>query len=195
LIAEARDEYARLIPNLPNLGGKQPFKTFVLATGWFLAFQRALERHGLPLSEAGDLAYELTTRYVEAMPRAVAWLIRRAWFTRLFRTRLRWRASRSQRRRQREDFVFHYVEGDSKQFDYGVDYTECAVWSFLQRQGAPELAPYICALDQIYSDAFSWGLARTTTLAEGGEKCDFRFKRGRKSEIASTLRRWSGPAA
>ena len=83
--------------------------------------------------------------------------------------------------------MFEYVECDAAHFDFGIDYVECAVWSFLQAQGAPELAPYICALDQIYSEAFGWGLARTTTLAEGGGRCDFRFRRGGETEIASTV--------
>lgn len=195
LIAEAREEYARLIPELPNLGGRQPFSQFIVATGWFLAFHRVLARRGRPVREAGEFAYELTMRNVAAMPRVVAWLISRAWFSRLFRMRVRWRALQSQRRRQRGDFVFNYVEGDAERFDYGVDYVECAVWSFLQQQGSPELAPYICALDRIYSEAFAWGLARTSTLAEGGDRCDFRFKQGGGTEIMSTVRSRNEPAA
>ncbi len=195
LVAEAREEYARLIPELPNLGGRQPFTRFVVATGWFLAFHRALTRRGRPVGEAGDFAWGLTTRYVEAMPRAVARLVSLAWFSRLFRIRVRRQALRSQRRRRRGDFVFRYVEGDAERFDYGVDYVECAVCSFLQQQGAPELAPYICALDRVYSDAFAWGLTRTSTLAEGGERCDFRFKRGGATRITSTVERWGGPVA
>lgn len=85
------------------------------------------------------------------------------------------------------DFVYEYVEGDGERFDFGVDYLECAVWSFLKAQGTPELAPYVCALDQLYSDAFKWGLSRTSTLAEGGTRCDFRFRRGGETKIVSTV--------
>lgn len=187
LIAEARHEYARLIPELPDLHGRQPFSQFVAATGWFLAFYRALAQSGRPLEEAGEFAYGLTAQYIESLPRVAIRLLHRVWFSKLFQKRVSFRARQSQERRQRGDFVYEYVEGEPDRFDFGVDYLECATWTFLKAQGAPELAPYVCALDQLYSDTFGWGLVRTTTLAEGGARCDFRFKRGGETKIASTI--------
>jgi hypothetical protein len=187
MIAEARHEFACLIPELPDLQGRQPFSQFVEATGWFLAFHRALARSGRPVREAGEFAYALTAKYIESIPRVAARLVHWVWFSSLFRRRLRFRAKQSQQRRQRADFVFEYVEGDAERFDFGIDYLECAVWTFLKAQGAPELAPYVCALDELYSDTFGWGLVRSTTLAEGGARCDFRFKRGGETRLTSTV--------
>ena len=42
--------------------------------------------------------------------------------------------------------------------------------------------PYICALDFPISKTFNRGLIRTKTLAEGADICDFRYKKGRKTE-------------
>jgi len=187
LITEARQEYARLIPELPDLHGRQPFAKFIAATGWFLAFHRALAQNGRPVRGAGEFAYALTAQYVASLPRFAAPLIRWLWFSKLFQRRVRFRAKQSQKHRQRGDFVYEYVEGEAQRFEFGVDYLECAVWTFLKSQGAPELAPYVCALDQLYSDTFGWGLVRSTTLAEGGPRCDFRFKRGGETRIASTV--------
>jgi len=36
----------------------------------------------------------------------------------------------------------------------------------------------------LYSEALGWGLRRTMTLADGQERCDFRFKRGGKTHVA-----------
>jgi len=58
------------------------------------------------------------------------------------------------------------------------------VVKFFHCQGADELVPYMCRLDYAMSKAMGMGLVRTTTLAEGGEKCDFRFKRGRETKPA-----------
>ena len=49
-----------------------------------------------------------------------------------------------------------------------------------------ELAPYVCAVDKVASEMMGWGLSRTMTLAEGREKCDFRFKKGGKTDVAMT---------
>jgi hypothetical protein len=46
---------------------------------------------------------------------------------------------------------------------------------------------YLCAHDVIASDFSHTGLHRTETLAEGGKKCDFRFKAGRNTEVKSTV--------
>jgi hypothetical protein len=54
---------------------------------------------------------------------------------------------------------------------------------FLQQQGAPELGPYLCAADLVYSEMLDWGLIRTQTLAEGADKCDFRFKKGGPTRV------------
>ena len=39
--------------------------------------------------------------------------------------------------------------------------------------------------DIALSDAMGWGLIRTETLADGCERCDFRFKKGGKTRISS----------
>jgi hypothetical protein len=105
-------------------------------------------------------------------------------FSRLYLRRLRKRALESHQRKYPDDYVYDFVEGDGKSFDYGVDYLECASCKFLAKQGAPELAPYLCPADILYSEALGWGLLRTMTLAEGAEKCDFRFKKGGPTKVA-----------
>lgn len=65
----------------------------------------------------------------------------------------------------------------------GIDYIECASCKLLNEQGATELGPYVCAVDKVASEMLGWGLRRTMTLAEGGERCDFRFKKGGETHV------------
>ena len=44
---------------------------------------------------------------------------------------------------------------------------------------------YVCLSDMALSDAMGWGLKRTETLADGCDKCDFRFRKGAATEISS----------
>jgi hypothetical protein len=184
LILEARQANEALIPQLPYIGGKQPFTQFLISTAWLLAMYRALQRHGQTVEEVGILGYDVMEAYLQAYPRYLRrFLGHMTWSPRYLR-RLRERAAESQKRRYPGDYVYTFVAGDGVTFDYGVDYTECASVKFLRAQGAPELAPYLSAADILYSQALGWGLQRTTTLAEGGEKCDFRFKRGGETRVA-----------
>lgn len=184
MIKETRSEYEVIIPQIPYIGGKQPFTQFVIATAEFLAMYRVMKGQGKTVEETGDLIYEMCEAVIKSYPSFVLRLTGSlSIFSRRTIDALRKGAEESQKREYPGDFVFTFVEGDNVKFDYGIDYMECGPCKFLNKQGAPELAPYICSIDALYSEAFGWGLVRTTTIAEGFDKCDFRFKRGGRTSV------------
>ena len=93
-------------------------------------------------------------------------------------------AAISQEHRHPDDWVFEVVEGDGQDFAFGVDYTECGIVKYLAREGAPELAPYLCWLDYPQFAAMHLRLDRSETIAQGGQKCDFRLSRGKPVQVA-----------
>jgi hypothetical protein len=184
LVGESRREYEALIPLIPYIGDKNPLLIFLLPASRYLAIYRVLRRQGLTLEDAGHLIYEMSEAELKAIPGLVRRLIGYLWFSRLFRGRVKKRAAESQERKYPGGYVLTYVEGNGQNFDYGIDYTECAGCKFLSAQNALELAPYMCAVDKAASELLGWGLTRTMTIAEGSEKCDFRFKKGGKTNVA-----------
>lgn len=187
MIVRVREEYRRLIPVLPYVGGEQPFTQFVISSGWFLAFFRVMQAHGEQVRDTGELAYQLSRLYLERVPGFARHLLGSMSFSPGYLTKLRQRAEESQKHPYPRGYVYNFVEGDGVNFDYGVDYHQCATWTLFQEQGAAELTPYLCACDYLYSEMLGWGLTRTTTLGEGGQVCDFRFKRGGPTKIYSTV--------
>jgi hypothetical protein len=183
MVEESRAEYAALIPQMPYIGGKQPFTQFVVFTAWFLAMYRVLKRRGYSVEEIGRLISEMGQAFVGAYPAYLLRLMGRRYFSRRHIAEVQRRAAASPHSPYPDDYLYDFVEGDGIVFDWGVDYRRCAGVEFLKAQGALELAPYLCAGDVLYSDAFGWGLARTTTLAEGHERCDFRFKKGAPTRV------------
>ena len=184
LVAETRHEFENLIPQLPYIGGKQPFTQFIVATGLSLAMYRIAKAHGKTVEETGELLYEIGKAYLKSSPAFLVRLFGKMNFSPFYLKRLRRRAVESHKRQYPDDYVFNFIEGDGKTFDYGVDYIECASCKFLAKQGAAELAPYLCPVDILYSEALGWGLMRTKTLAEGADRCDFRFKKGGHTKVA-----------
>lgn len=184
LIEQTRREYGELIPQLPYLGGQEPFTRFLISTAELLAVYRTVTAHGQALAQAGELVFEIGRAYLKAYPLTLTRWFGFMNFTPFYLHRLRKRAIESHARRYPEGYVFDFIPGDGVTFDYGVDYLECASCKFLARQGASEFAPYICPSDILYSDALGWGLTRTMTLAEGAPRCDFRFKRGGNTRVA-----------
>jgi hypothetical protein len=187
VIPEIRREYEDLIPQIPYIGNKKPFTQWLLATAQFLAMYRVLKRHGKSLEETGRIGYETSEQMLNAYPKLLLRFLGRATFSKKRLKNAQIHAEESQKRKYPGDYVFKFVEGDSESFDFGIDYSECASHKFLAAQDALELAPYICATDILQSEKFGWGLTRTMSLAEGGEKCDFRFKKGGKTNITSTV--------
>ena len=185
MVGETRQEYSKLIPEIPYIGRNRILVRFIIGTAQSLAIYRALASHGKTLEEAGKLYYLICQALLNSYPGIVHWLIGRMSFSRFFLRALKKEALESQKRLYPGGYVFSFVDGDGREFDYGVDYSECGGCKFLSQQGASEFAPYVCTADIIYSELFGWGLTRTKTIAEGFEKCDFRFKKGGKTRVAS----------
>jgi hypothetical protein len=184
LLAETRREFEALIPQLPYVGGKQPFTEFIVFTGMPLAIYRISQSHDKTVEQIGELFYKIGRAVLKSAPAGLLGMVGKMSFSRLYLSRVRKRAIESHMREYPEGYVYDFIEGDGKTFDYGVDYLECASCKFLAKQGASELAPYLCPVDILYSEALGWGLTRTMTLAEGAGKCDFRFKQGGKTKVA-----------
>ena len=77
----------------------------------------------------------------------------------------------------------YFVEGTDEDFDYGLDITECGICKLYAAYGANKLSRYMCLSDYVVSKAFNRGLVRYKTIAEGADKCDFRFKKGRETFV------------
>jgi len=183
LIGEARHWYEEIIPQIPYIGKGNPFLIFLLPATRYLAVYRAFQEHGWSLEEIGRLVYALGESEFKELPGWMRHLIGILWFSPWLTVRIRKRALSSHDRIYPGDYVLDYVTAGPG-FDWGVDYVECASCKFLDDQDAPELKPFVCAVDKIASEMLGWGLKRTKTLAEGGDRCDFRFKKGGQTNVS-----------
>jgi hypothetical protein len=154
----------------------------LVTTAAALALYQPLKGQGVTVEQAGEIIYRAFECQLDAYPRPLLRLIGWLGFTAPFLQGMRRQARESQKRIYPGDWVYTFVEGDGVGFDYGLDYTECAICKLFQAHDAGELVPYLCVADFAHSRAFDTGLVRTMTLAEGGDRCDFRYKRGREVE-------------
>ncbi len=184
---EIRRQYASLIPQIPYIGGKRNQLTEnLIGTTSSLAVFKVLRARGETTEHIGKLHQQMVETHLSSLPTWRFRLMRAVLSTRLgqvvMKRMLKRAAAASQRREYAEGFVFHIVEGDGKTFDFGIDYTECAIVKFFRAQGADEFTRYVCLYDYPHSRLSGTGLVRTMTLAEGAEKCDFRFRIGAEPE-------------
>ncbi|MCR4731195.1 MAG: L-2-amino-thiazoline-4-carboxylic acid hydrolase [Saccharofermentans sp.] len=63
----------------------------------------------------------------------------------------------------------------------GMDVLSCPVVNALAEIGMPEVAPVMCAIDQVYSTGYRGiDFRRTKSVAEGDDCCDYRYMRVKK---------------
>jgi len=183
---EVRQEYVKLIPEIPYIEGMRakPLNTFLLITAQKLATYKALKKHGKPPEEAWELCHEALRLKLAEIPQWKRWLLKHFMFSSLVKKIMQSRA-RKQEKGRFGDFEIEYLVGNGDDFDFGVNYLQCGNLNFVKKHGGEEFAPYICMSDIALSDAMGWGLIRTQTLADGCHHCDFRFKKGGATQISS----------
>ncbi len=175
---EILDEYRRLIPGLPYIGGRRNIHTSALVLAQqALAVYRVVVGHGGSVEDAGEVLHRMVKAEMERIPKVLRHWIGRQRFGRLRRRKLEKAARQSQARRYPGDWVFERIDGDGATFDFGIDYTECGIVKYLHAQDADELCPYGCDLDYVMFEAMGIGLRRTKTLAWGCDRCDFRLSK------------------
>jgi len=186
LYQETRQEYEALIPQIPHIEGIRGsmLNSFLLITAQEVAVYQAMKKRGKTAGEAWEICHEALKLRMERYSKLKRWLLERIMHSGILIKRMRKLAETGKQPRF-GDFEVRYVIGDGEEFDFGVDYVACGNYKFVLDQGAEEFAPYVCMSDIALSNALGWGLIRTETLADGCERCDFRFKKGGKTHISS----------
>lgn len=182
---ESIEEFDRLLPELPYIGGyTNDLTTNLYQSAACLAFYRKMMANGKTLEETGEILYRATELMAGAIP--LSGMVGSLSSSDAARKKLAVEADLSHQKQYPEDWVFDFIDGDGKDFDYGIDYTECGICKYFSAQGATELTPYLCLLDFPFSVIMNTGLERTTTLGHGGNRCDFRYKMDRPVQMEWT---------
>lgn len=182
LIDETREAFVQLIPQLPYIGEQNIWLENLLQAAMNLAMQRTLRKYGYTPAEMDQIVQAFYERVLTSQPKIARSLMHWYSFSPFYRSRLRKAAEISQQRRYPGNWVFSYLPGDDKNYDYGLDISECAICKFYTAQDEAGLVPGLCRLDFVSSQVLNLGLCRNTTLGEGGLKCDFRFRQGAAAE-------------
>ena len=187
IIEEIRREYETLIPLMPDFGGMEPFTRYIRSAAQYTASYRVLQRHGMSLEESGQFIYDFTEAFMKSYPRLFLRALSGDIYSKKMRNKAKEMEKTTHLREYPDNYVLHYIEGNGGEYDFAIQYSECAVCKFQEKIGAPELTPYICMVDKISSDLFNWGLHRKMIIAEGDPICDFRFKKGTETDITSKV--------
>lgn len=193
---KAPEIFEQVLSVLPDIGGDENMASKnLLGVPLLVPYYQLARGEGLSAEDIGlivynaldimtaDIPQETTSKASEEFFRPERYEIIKEW------------AEWTDKREYPDNYVAVAVAGYEDEFDFGYNYTECAIMKVLKKMGYPELAPYACFQDYPLSRLDGRGLKRTKTLAWGDEVCDFRFKKGHisvqswKSEINTVRER------
>ncbi|MGZ7096079.1 MAG: L-2-amino-thiazoline-4-carboxylic acid hydrolase [Methanobacterium sp.] len=179
---EIKQEFESIYDQIPYIGGdRNPLTSDLVSAVMDLAVYLVLKKHDKKLADIGEIAYNASEELLALYPEAADLATNPKYIP-----YIKMGADRSAERQYQEDWVYSFCEGNGD-FDYGLDFTECGIQKFFHKYDADEFTPYLCAMDIIMSDIANAGLHRTETLAEGGNKCNFRYKKGRETKVSNTV--------
>ena len=177
---QALKNFEARLPSLPDVGGERNWDSeFIPMSAWYVSLYEPLRQNGKTAADVGKLIYDLNRYSLSGVsPEAARTEQERLFSPKYLQYMQEW-AVWTQKRELSANWVAHFVPGSGRDFDYGIDYTECGLVKYCRSQGVPELAPYICPTDFDRSRAYGTGLQRSRTIARGDGICDFRYKKGR----------------
>jgi len=184
VLRETRQQYEALIPEIPYIGGDENLMTRHLGRSTTsLVLYKVMKAWGKTAEEIGKIVYDAVEVSVSQLPPRSGQELSTAYIA-----EEKERARKSQERRYSGDWLWEFVEGNGVEFDYGRDFLECGTQKLYHAHDADEFLPFYCYLDFVTHRTTCWGFARTKTLAEGYERCDFRLKKG-----GETKKGWPPP--
>jgi hypothetical protein len=193
ILADARREYARVRPEVPDIGGtRNVFQPVMTINGWIAALHRAMKSRGRSAGDTIRVCRQVFDGWLRKLPgfalHAIGALLLSAPVRRYFARQ----ALRSQERRYAQDFVWRLEEGPGGEVSFVFD--ECAVNKWYDAQGLRDLKPYCNFADVTYSRLMGMGVDASETIGLGCQQCALRFKGGRETRIPPSLEGVFAPA-
>jgi hypothetical protein len=183
ILGGADEKYNAYLPVLPYSGKEKLHDARDMVFGaWCLAFYRTMREEGHSAEEAGKVLYDATVDKMRAYPQFLLRLLGKLIFTSIFQWIYKKRQEASHLEGCAYCWISNYIKGDGQNFDFGKDFVQCGINKWFREQGAEAFLPYMCCLDYPLAKPLEIGFNRTTTLGIGGDKCDFRFKKGQATE-------------
>lgn len=164
-----KSEYRNIILRAKDIGNSKLLSSYFMAA-WFIALNRSTDlspEDNYRLFEEGIRSSRLFSKIIG---NADSYLDERK-----MPGRKEWE-KKSHERKYENDWVVDILD-KTNEYELGYDYHECGICKLCRDEGCFELAQYLCRLDFVLADIMGMKLKRTMTLAQGNEKCDFRYSR------------------
>jgi hypothetical protein len=165
--------FARTSPNLVDRR--------LLFTSYFLAVITVLDQQGESFEKIREISLQTVSEYVR--PKNSIQKFLKVLPVLLLKSRIgnmlvKAFAGRAGKAGHPDGFVAKIITDKNETYGlgYGVDILECGICKLFNKHGYSQYAKILCEVDEITSGLAGLQLIRRGTIANGAEKCDFRWR-------------------
>lgn len=149
---------------------------------YFLATIQSLQEQQLDFQSIEKVCTEIATEYVRPKNTLQKWFKKlppKLINTKLSSLFLKMMYKKINTKGHQDGFLAKVVtdKKDTYGFGYGIDILECGICKLFDKHRAGKYTPILCEVDKITSNLAGIELVRKGTIANGADKCDFRFKK------------------
>lgn len=168
------------VGNLSNTGN--PLDKRMDFAIYFLALIQTMETKGLDYETIKQLSLEITYDFVKPKNKFQSWLKQlppKLAGTLIADLILDFFNKKINKQAHPQGFVARIITDKKETFGlgYGIDIIECGICKLFNKFETEKYVPILCEVDKVTSDLAGLELIRNQTIAEGADKCDFRFKK------------------
>lgn len=147
---------------------------------YFLALIQTLEKSQIGFEQIKSICIEIATEYVRPKNKIQNWLKKfppKLINTKLASQLLKMMNKKISQKGHKDGFLAKVItdKQETYGFGYGIDILECGVCKLFKKHSAEKYTPILCEVDKITSSLAGLELVRKGTIANGADKCDFRF--------------------
>ncbi|QHT67245.1 L-2-amino-thiazoline-4-carboxylic acid hydrolase [Rhodocytophaga rosea] len=162
------------------LRSKNPIDRRLDFCSYFLALIKTLDQRNENFEMIRQVCLEVVTEYVRPTNKLQAYIKKliptliHTWLAQQLIQKLGKKVSKND---NPEGFIANIITAKEETFGlgYGVDILECGICKLFQKHSYSKYASILCEVDEITSGLAGLKLIRTGTIANGANKCDFRF--------------------
>lgn len=183
LIAEVEERFAELSKDTKFAAkSTNPIDRRLDFSAYFLALIKVLENKGLSYEQIRAICIEITIDFVSPKNFIQKWLKQlppKLVGLKIARGFLNTLNKKVSVKGNPDGFRAVILTDKRETYDlgYGVDILECGICQLFQKHQANKYASILCEVDKVTSGLAGLELIRKGTIANGAEKCDFRFKK------------------
>ena len=149
---------------------------------YFLATIQSLQEKKVDFHRIENVCIEIATEYVRPKNELQKWLKKippKLINTKLSSLFLKMMDKKISKKGHQDGFLAKVItdKQDTYGFGYGIDILECGICKLFNKHKAEEFTSILCNVDKITSSLAGLELVRKGTIANGADKCDFRFKK------------------